>query len=211
MAVLPKTGVKVRGDVRRDQIVRAALKIIGKKGVASLTTSAIAREVGISEANVYRHVENKEEIYVATAFYVREKIRGNVEKALAGAAAPVEVLKRLFHLQLDLMEKNSGIPRFLFSEELHIQQNLREKIIQMMDAVSATLTSLIRDAQEAGSIRKDIDARTTAMMFIGLMQGLTFRWSLAGFSFSLSAEGARLWKNFERCITGKKPSTRRGV
>src|SRR5574337_852502 len=104
-----KTNSKVRGEVRRDQITQATLKIIARKGVGSLTTSALAREVGISEANLYRHFKNKDEIYMATVRHVQQMIGKNLEKILAGEGDPIALLKRFFTLQVKLMEKNSGI------------------------------------------------------------------------------------------------------
>jgi len=43
-------------------VVEAALKLIGEHGMSALTTAALAKEVGMSEANIYRHFRNKEEI-----------------------------------------------------------------------------------------------------------------------------------------------------
>lgn len=193
---------KVKGDVRRDQIMQATLKIIARKGVSSLTTAALAREVGISEANLYRHFRNKDEIYMATVTQVQEMIAKNLESVLSDdASGSVTVLKRFFMLQIELMEENNGIPRLMFSEELHVHQQMREKILQTMYGVSEKLAFLFRNGQKAGTIRKDIDARTTVLMFIAMMQGLAFRWSLGGFSFSLSKEASKAWKNFEKLIT----------
>lgn len=210
MAVV-KTAGKVKGDVRRGQIVQATLKIIARSGVSSLTTAALAREVGISEANLYRHFRSKDEIYTATVVQVREMIANNLEKVLADGSEPVVLLKRFFMLQVELMEENSGIPRLMFSEELHVHQHMREKILHTMYGVSEKLASLVRNGQKAGSIRKDMDALTTALMFVAMIQGLAFRWSLGGFSFSLSKEAAKTWKNFEKMITRERDESGRGA
>ncbi len=199
-----RTGVKLSGEVRRDQIVQAALAVIAKKGVGGLTTAALAAEAGVSEGNLYRHFKNKEDIFFATVAYVKEKIAKNMEGSLEGADAPVKKMKRFYDLQLELMGKNSGILRFMFSDELHISEELRERLLQAMYAFSETLAAFIKDAQKAGSFRSDLDAKTTSLMFIGMVQGLMFRWSLSGFSFSLAAEGRKLWTNFEKCIAVKK-------
>ena len=200
-----KTGTKIKGDIRRDQIVRASFRIIGKKGVSSLTTAAIAREAGTSGANLYRHFKNKHEIYLAAVVHVQNRIMQNAEKAFSGDAPPLAKLKRFFKLQLELMENTGGIPRFMFSEELHVHRSLREKVVQTMYGVSEMLSHLIRSGQKAGNLRRDIDAKTTARMYIGMVQGLAFHWSLSGFSFSLAKEGAKTWKNFERCIIPEEP------
>jgi AcrR family transcriptional regulator len=200
MAIAGKIIKKVRGDIRREQIVKAVLRIIGTRGMSSLTTAAIAREVGMSEANLYRHVKNKQEIYFSCFEFVRNRIRENMEVAAAGSSSPIEMLRHFFLLQVTLMEQNRGIPRFLFSDELHVQKKLRETIIKTMHGFSLRLASFIQEGQRGNSIRSDLDPRTTALMFIGLVQGLTFRWSLSDFSFSLTREGKKLWKNFETCI-----------
>ncbi len=199
-----RTRGKMSGDVRRDQIVQAALAVIAKKGVGGLTTAALAAEAGVSEANLYRHFRNKEDIFFAAVAYVKERIAKNMEEALAGTDAPIKKMKRFYDLQLELMWKNNGILRFMFSDELHISEKLREKLLLTMYAFSATMATFIREAQKAGFFRDDLDPRTTSLMFIGMVQGLMFRWSLSGFSFSLAAEGRKLWKNFEKCLAAGK-------
>ncbi len=211
MPAASKAMGKVKGDVRRDQIMQATLKIIARKGVSSLTTAALAREVGISEANLYRHFRNKDDIYVATVSHVRGMIAKNLEKVMAGSTGPVAVLKRFFALQVELMEKNGGITRLMFSEELHVHQHMRKRILETMYTVSEKLASLIKDGQKAGAIRKDIDPLTTVLMFVAMIQGLAFRWSLDGFSFSLAKEAAKTWKNFEKLITLEQTASRRSA
>ncbi len=203
MAARTRTGMKMRGEARRDQIVRSALSIISKKGVGGLTTAILAAEAGISEANLYRHFKNKEDIFFATVSYVKQRIASNIEESLAGKGSPVKKFRRFYNLQIDLMERNSGIPRFMFSDELHIAKKLRGILLQTMYAFSVTLASFIRDAQKSGSFRTDLDPKTTALMLIGMVQGLMFRWSLSGFSFTLAAEARKLWRNFEKCIAAK--------
>ena len=209
MSAASKAVGKVKGDVRRDQIMQATLKIIARKGVSSLTTAALAREVGTSEANLYRHFRNKDEIYMATVNHVREMIANNLGKISDGSTDPVAMLKRFFAFQIELMEVNGGITRLMFSEELHVHQHMREGILETMYAVSKKLASLVKDGQKAGAIRKDIDPLTTVLMFVAMIQGLAFRWSLGGFSFSLAKEAAKTWKNFEKLITLEQTASRR--
>jgi hypothetical protein len=70
----------------------------------------------------------------------------------------------------------------------------------MMYGFSTKLAALIREAQRSGTMCVDLDPKMTALMLIGTMQGLMFRWSLSGFSFSLMAEGKKLWKNIQRSL-----------
>lgn len=210
MTAVAKTVGKVRGEVRREQIVQAALKIIGHKGVSGLTTAAIAREVGISEANLYRHFKNKDEILYETGKGVGDAIRKNLEAALKTHDQPLLQVKRAFMLHLNYIEKNEGIPRLGFSEEMHIRhKKLKEEFLKNIEAYTSGLEGLIKEGQRTGEIRTDIDPRSSAATIIGMVQVLVMKWSLSGFSFSLPGEGAKLWRNFETCIALNQPSTGR--
>ena len=197
---MKKDSGRMSREVRRGQIVQAALRIIGEGGVSGLTTAAIASRAGISEANLYRHFVNKDEILEATTDSIAGAIGDNFSRAFGGTAGPAAGLKVFFTLQLALMGGNAGIPRFMFSEELHGKPALRKRVLGAMLGFGARLESVIRDGQKTGAFSKNIDPRLTVLMFISMLQGLMFRWSLSGFSFSLRSEGMKLWKNFERCL-----------
>ncbi len=46
----------------RDDILDAAVQIVARQGLAAATVRAIAKEVGVSEAAVYRHYESKDDV-----------------------------------------------------------------------------------------------------------------------------------------------------
>lgn len=200
-----RAGGKLSGEVRREQVVQAALRIIGKKGVGGLTTAAIATETGMSEANLYRHFKGKDDVLRATLENVGLRIGANFQKAFGAGGTVEERFRAFFKLQLRLMEGNSGIPRFMFSEELHGKKALRGLMLTTMYRFIDRLEAVVRQGQEHGELAGDIDPRVTVLMFISMVQGLMFRWSLSGFSFSLPREGMKLWKNFERCIVAAQP------
>ena len=198
-----KGTAKVGTDIRRGQISRAALRIIARVGVRGLTTSSIAQEVGISEANIYRHFRNKDEILSVTVEEIGNGLRRNFENVLKTNAAdsPLKKLRRAFLLHLDYIEKNGGIPRLVFSDEMHIgNEELKQKLLQSITVYASTLEGLIREGKKLGTIRSNIDPKSSAFMLIGMVQITTLRWSLGGFSFSLVTEGMKLWENYEKCI-----------
>lgn len=189
---------KVERETRRSQIVQAALGIIGRQGVTALTTAAIAREVGMSEANIYRHFENKEEILTEMAMEIRAGLERNISKV--SEVSPVPALRQIYRLQLEYIESNEGIPRLIFSEQLHTSPELKKRLLGTIGSYADRLADIIREGQKEGSINKGIVPASAALMFIGMVQVTTLKWSLSGFSFSLVDEGAKLWMNFERCL-----------
>jgi AcrR family transcriptional regulator len=63
----PPAAVSARmaGEERRLQILRVAISLFAKKGFRGTTTKEIARAASVSEAMVFRHFANKEELYKA--------------------------------------------------------------------------------------------------------------------------------------------------
>jgi TetR/AcrR family transcriptional regulator, fatty acid metabolism regulator protein len=195
---------KISNKVRREQVTGATLKIISERGLGGLTTAALANEVGMSEANLYRHFANKEEILSETVERIGEGLRQNLEKVFQMTDPPLARLKKIFMLHLDFIEKNNGIPRLVFSEELHGGNvELKTKMLNIINSYSSRLEAIIKEGQKAGSVRQDIDPSASALTIIGMVQVTILRWLLSGFSFSPSSEGKKLWKNFEICITKK--------
>jgi len=196
---------KVNSGVRREQITQASLDIIASDGVKGLTTSAIAGRVGISGANLYRHFQNKDEILNSVVAKIGADLRQNL-RAVHDAAPedPLLKLKKLFRRHLEYTENNKGIPRLVFSEEMHITNvPLKEKLLRIINSYTKEISSLIRDGQEAGIIKQNMDPQALALTMVGLIQVTLLKWSLNGFSFSPVDQGMKLWKNFEGCISAK--------
>jgi AcrR family transcriptional regulator len=196
------TTPKVSNEARRKHVVDATLKIISEKGVRNLTTAAIAHEVGMSEANLYRHFANKDEILQVTVGRIAEGLQKNLGKVLEHPGKPIENLRKIFILHLEFVEKNEGIPRLVFSDEIHGgNRELQATILNTINAYSAKLESIIKEGQIAGCIKEDIDPASSALTMIGMIQVTILRWSLSGFSLPLEKEGTMLWNNFEKFIS----------
>ncbi|HAR45381.1 MAG: hypothetical protein A2X56_10235 [Nitrospirae bacterium GWC2_57_13] len=195
-------GAKIRGEVRREQVVTATLRIIGKKGVSGLTTAAIAREVGMSEANIYRHFKNKEEILYETGKSIGRSLSSNLDAVWKMEIQPIAKLKKIFQLHLEFLKANDGIPRLAFSEEMHVNNaRLRKLFLQNIQAYSTGLEEIIGHGVRSGIIRKNVDPQGAALMMIGMIQVTLMRWSLSGRAFDLVTEGMKLWTNCERYLS----------
>jgi AcrR family transcriptional regulator len=195
---------KVKREIRRDQIVQATLRIIAKKGMNSLTTATIAKEVGISEANLYRHFRNKQEIIYETIETIGRGLSINVEKVFKYDMSPLNKLEKVFLLHLRYIEKNEGIPRLAFSDEIHMgEKEIKERLFNFINSYTDKLSMLIKEGQKMGLIKDDIKPKSAALMIIGIVQVTVLRWSLSDFSFSLLIEGKKLWLNFVECLIRK--------
>jgi AcrR family transcriptional regulator len=202
-----KKGIaKVNTEVRREQTRQATFNIIANQGLKGLTISAIAEKVGVSEANLYRHFKNKQEILAYAVESIGEGLLQNFSNVKnTKMTNTVKQLKRLFKLHLEYIEANEGIPHLVFSEELHKSNpDLRKKLLNAINTYAREIELLIKKGQKDGIIHKGIDTHAFAFTMIGMIQISTMMWSLNNFSSSLVLYGMGLWNSFEKSMVVKK-------
>lgn len=181
--------------------MRAALKVIGRKGVGALTTVSIAEEAGMSEANLYRHFSGKEDIYFALAEFIGSAIMGKAAVIAAGTLSPWEKLETIFFSHIRLIEEHPGIPRFIFSEDICLQhQKLAKKISLRLKNYVETFAGVIETGIFDGTFRQSLSPHETALTLLGMIQSTALRWSLMGKSFDIEAEAQKIWRNFSAMI-----------
>lgn len=66
-------------DLTRQQIVDAADRLIEQEGLNAASVSAVARSLGMSHANVYRHFKSKSELLAAVAIKWMGEMRSACE------------------------------------------------------------------------------------------------------------------------------------
>lgn len=76
---------RLTGEERRKEIIRAAMEVFSGNGFSGSTTRKIAERAGISEAMIYSHFQNKEDLYAAI---IDEKL-----KKTASLFFPVEAMR----------------------------------------------------------------------------------------------------------------------
>lgn len=103
--------------------------------------------------------------------------------------SPLERLKAVIRFHLRFIERQPGIPRLLFSEELQSgDPKLRDRMNRMVKGFLEFLTGLLEAAQAAGEVRRDLKAEEHACLLIAAVQGLAFRWILSNRRFDLAAQ-----------------------
>lgn len=186
--------------VRKEQTVKAALDIIGAKGVQGLTTARIAKTVGISEANLYRHFKNKDAILLAVIDSIDNTLTGNLKAVRNEDITSLKKMERILSLHLSYINDNKGIPRVVFSSEILFTKGIRKKLSSFVDRYLKMLAEILEEGTKDGSIRKGINSRAMAGLFIGMIQLNALRWLLDDFRSPLSKNGGKLWKAYRANI-----------
>ena len=160
-------------DERREQILRAALKIFAAKGLKGTRISDIAAAAGISQGLIHHYYESKEQVYATIA-----------ERAMAGALqtlqqAPAENLspwQRLTVICEKMLQGLTVYPEYLLViiqclVQDDIPAETRPLVSNYGKSIFSSLVQLIRDGQAAQQVAAG-DPEQLALIFIAAIQGL---------------------------------------
>jgi AcrR family transcriptional regulator len=195
---------KLDTEARQEQIIQAALDLIAVYGLRRLSMGAVARRVGLVPSALYRHFKNKEEMLGAVLGLVRKKVLENINRVSAGTPSPLDRLERLLMLNAQMIREIQAIPRIVFSEGVYGERPERKhKAYEMIKSVLATLEKIIREGQQEGQIRSDLDARTLAVSFWGLMPPVVILWHISDGRFDVTKHAEKSWQLFREAIRAK--------
>lgn len=107
--------VRKPADTRRREIADAALRIVAGEGLARFTAMSIAREVGVSDAALFRHFPTMDAIVLAVVDRVEEIL---FEGFPPPDPDPIARLGRFFGRRVAVIRENPGVARVVGSELL---------------------------------------------------------------------------------------------
>lgn len=180
-------------DLRKAQIVATILDLADRIGPDRVTTGAVAAEIGVTQAAIFRHFPTKAEMWVAVAEHVAGLLTAAWAEALEGSQPPVERLKALVGAQLDQITANPAMPMLLFSRELNVENAaLRAAFRDRLTALHGLLQREVIQGQQDNMLVSDVTAGDVAVLVTSIIQGVAIRWSLGARDFALRDEGLRL-------------------
>lgn len=155
-------------EQRRIEIARAALRLVGEKGVEGTTMAGIAEAVGVSGPALYKHYSNRSEILEAAMDLLLQRVIAWIDSAKNPNA--LERLRELVtrHASTMAMDYEGVVaPLFEFAasgprSHLSAQLALRQR------AVLQRFVDILREGQAQGTVRADIDIEVVAWRFMGL-------------------------------------------
>lgn len=187
--------------IRRSQIVSAARKLIIKHGSEHLTVRRIAKEVGISEAAIYRHFKSKKDILFLLADHVRDNLLGDITQAKTSSRSSLDALDIVLRSHLSAIEERKGISFQVIAEIVSLgDKSLNKRVADAIDEYVSRLGDILAQGVELGELRGDLDSKAASILLFGIIQGLVNIWTLRNYGFDPLAVYERLWPVFREGV-----------
>ena len=211
MEAIPTT-IKSRKLVqeKREQIILAAIKKFPQKGFIKTTLRDLAEESGISHANIYDYVGNKEDIFLLIHDFITNLADQELDQSVAGISDPLEKFKRMIRAEFDLSYKWADAILFVY-QDIHILRKtlLRELLNKESNHVSR-FKKVLDECVEKGLLRFCNTRVTANLVKIMIDSWVIKRWDLKGIG-QAEMENSILNLVFNGLLNDERKASRTGA
>ena len=154
-------GRRIRGARTRQAILSHAARVASAEGLESVSLQRLASDLGMSKSGLFAHFGSKEELQLATVeeaarIFIREVLQPGLEPPRG--VARIQALCEAF---LSYVQRNV-FPGGCFFQAAAAEFDsrpgpVRDAILERKGGFARSLVRAVREAQEAGDIKPEVD------------------------------------------------------
>ena len=157
---------------RRQQILESLASMLQDSPGERITTAALAKKVGVSEAALYRHFPSKSKMFEGLIEFIEETIFSRITLILADEKSTLKRCEKILSLLLTFAERNPGLTRLLTGDALTGEtERLRARIEQFFDRIETQLKQILREAELREGLQPQLPVGAAANLLIALVDG----------------------------------------
>jgi len=151
------------------RVLAAAVGLFSRKGYAATSTREVAKLLGIQKASLYYHVESKEDLLFLICQSSLKQIRNDVEMAIRDAQDPLERTRTLICSHIESLLRDEDKHSTTFAEMHFLSEDRLDRVLKLRDDYEDLVRSVLKEAQAAGVLRSDVEAKYLCLALLGLM------------------------------------------
>nr|WP_299243871.1 nucleoid occlusion factor SlmA [uncultured Halomonas sp.] len=157
---------------RRDQILQALALMLEEDSGKRITTASLARQVGVSEAALYRHFPSKARMFEGLIEFIEESLFERIRLILDETLDALPRCHHILKLLLGFAEKNPGLCRLLNGDALIGETpRLRARMNQLFERLETQLKQILREAELREGLRPTLLVSSAANLLLAFVEG----------------------------------------
>jgi TetR/AcrR family transcriptional regulator len=166
---------RAKGE-RRLEILKALAQMLEAPKWERITTAALAGNLGVSEAALYRHFASKAQMYEGLIEFIESSVFSVANRIAEDEPDGRKQCEKLAEMLLAFAEKNPGMVRVMTGDALVGEhERLQARMNQFFDRFEATLKQSLRTADDG-----DAAGRAAALLRYSI--GCMHQFGKSGFS-----------------------------
>ena len=156
---------------RRKEIAESILRIIGERGLTSLTTTTIAAEVGLTSGALFRHFVSRDEMLTEAVRFGLARIEDTFPNE---SLPPIDRLMELARGRIRVLGSDAGLAWLFRSEQAFLE--LPGEAVTLLRVIVERSTRYVlealREGAALGTIRRDIEPEVLLVPVMGTIHAL---------------------------------------
>lgn len=198
---------------RKQQILEALAMMLQNNPGGRITTANLAREVGVSEAALYRHFPSKAKMFEGLIAFIEDSLFTRINRIQHPAEdateslSPVEQCGAILWLLLSFAEKNPGFARLLVGDALQGEtERLRSRMRQVFDRLETHLRQAVKTCQAATPGLPETPAATAANLLLASAEGRINQFVRSEFRSLPTSGWPEQWRLLSQSIFSTSPA-----
>lgn len=167
---------------RKQQILQSLAHMLEVNPGELVTTASLAKQVGVSEAALYRHFPSKYKMFESLIEFIEDAVFTRVSRIIEEEQGAVQRCEKILWLVLSFTEKNPGLARLLYGDALAGERDkLRLRVSQFFDRLNAQLKQVLREAEVRENLRTVASPAASAALLVAVLDGKISQYARSGF------------------------------
>lgn len=180
---------------RKDQILQALAIMLEASPGGRITTAALAKQVGVSEAALYRHFPSKAKMFEGLIAFMENTLFSTINAIVEHEPTAQQQCHEILTFLLTFAERNPGLSRILTGDAIVGEhERLRKRVNQLFDRLEAQLKQILREAELREQRRTTLTPATTANVLLNAAEGKISHYVRSNFTRKPTENWAIQWQ-----------------
>jgi TetR/AcrR family fatty acid metabolism transcriptional regulator len=176
--MLALRGMMPRKQLKKQQIINAAIEVFGKKNFQSSSISEIAQRANIAEGTIYQYFKNKEDLFFSIPLEKTKEFCRDLDLHLEGITGAYNKIRKFIWFYLYFFQVNPAYSRALMLEMRVNKRFSRAKAFKAFNLLTDKILEIIEEGLEEKVIRTDVSIYLLRQLILGILEHIVTRWHL---------------------------------
>ena len=187
---------------RRAATVGAVIALAADHDPGEISTTAIAKHMGVTQGALFKHFPTKDAILEAVMTWVADRLLARVDSAASAMPTASQALEAVFLAHTSFVTEHPGVPRMMFGELQRAGSTAPKRMAAtMLRQYAERLRLQLERGRASGEFAPQLDMEAAATLFVGTIQGLVMQALIAGDVQRISRDAPRVFAIYLRGIT----------
>lgn len=184
---------------RRQQVLTVLIHMLhSERGMERMTTARLAKEVGVSEAALYRYFPSKTKMFEALIEHIESTLLSRISSSMRNETQTMNRIHDILQTILDFARKNPGLTRILTGHALMFEDaQLQVRVAQFFNRLEIQFVNILQMRKLREGRGFNVDERIIASHLVTLCEGQFMRYVRTNFRLNASQSFEQQWRFIE--------------